>query len=205
MQESHFSQVVFVVKAIILSIIKDHNHSSNDICVEAVRLHPWILQLGGSLLLQPGGWSDPQLTNSEGRLKRGGRPQCCAARRPCTARYPGTMPGPWCAPTVRPCHLSLCHHQGPMYNTKPSSSIPPRQSQGLSAWVESLGNARVRSSSVPCHITLPMLPHAHGLLQNPSVSVFAPLYSPFCLDNRCSSSCCCPGIYADSSCPSAPH
>lgn len=40
MQESHFSQVVFVVKAIILSIIKDHNHSSNDICVEAVRLHP---------------------------------------------------------------------------------------------------------------------------------------------------------------------
>lgn len=31
-----FPTVVFVVKATILNIIKDHNHSSNDICLKAM-------------------------------------------------------------------------------------------------------------------------------------------------------------------------
>lgn len=102
-------------------------------------------------------------------MRRGGRQRCCAARRPCTARYPGTMPQPWCAPW----HLSLCHNQVPMDNTKPSSS----KASSLGAWVEGLGNARVRSSSAPCHITLPVLPHAH-FLSRTLVSESLPLYIP---------------------------
>lgn len=71
-------------------------------------------------------------------------------------------------------HTVTCHY-ATIKPHVPSSSIPPRQSQGLRAWVEGLGNARVRSSSTPCHITLPMLPHAHVFSRIP---VSLPLYTP---------------------------
>lgn len=200
-----FPTVVFVVTAIILSIIKDHNHSSNDIYVEMVRLHPWILQWGVSLCLQPAGWSDPQLSNSEGRSRRGRRQQCCAARRPCTAGYPGTMAQPWCASTMGPGHLSLRHHQDPYVQRQAFLQHPTLIKPGAECMGRRLGKCQgeVFLSTLSHHLA--NASPCPCLLQNTSVSVLAPLYSAFCLDNRCSSSCSCPGLYADSSPPCAPH
>lgn len=107
-------------------------------------------------------------------MRRGGRQQYCAARSPCTARW---------IPRDNATAL-VCPQSGAL---SPLTVLPPnphvhhqtflQQRQGLSACVEDLGNARVRSSSVPCHITLPMLPQAHFFSRRP-VSESLPLYTP---------------------------
>lgn len=96
--------------------------------------------------------------------------------------------------SVHPCSVALsplatwCHHQGLLYPTKPSSSIPPQQRQGLSTLAEGLGGcqgeALLRASS---HCLANAVPHL-CLLQHPSTSVLAPLYPRLCPDTRPSSS-----------------
>lgn len=125
-----------------------------------------------------------------GGLRRGGRPRCCAALQggPALQGTRGQCQGPSVPPAAWPCHLSLCHHQALLYTIKPSSSIPPRQSQGLSVWAEGLrgcqGEVFLSTLSHRLANAAPRL----CLLHRPSTSVLAPLYPSFCPDNRSSSS-----------------
>lgn len=109
----------------------------------------------------------------------------CAARRPCRGLSPCKAPGdnagvPACSryATTKPSCTP----------PSPPSSILPQQGWGLSPQAEGLGRCQSEVLlNTPSHCLAIAAPRP-CLLQHPSTSVLAPLYPPFCPDNRSSSS-----------------